>query len=261
MGPRILRVMVDGLASRAPWKIRRFAEIDSTNRWVLDQARAGAAAGLVAVADHQTAGRGRRGRVWTAPPGSSLLVSVLLRPALDAERVQVVTMATALALADAVAAVAGVQATLKWPNDLLVGDRKLAGLLAEADVSADGDMRAVVVGAGCNIEWHDFPAELAETATACNIEAGRSVDGDDVLAAFLEHLSARLEDLDGVVAAYTPRLSTIGRRVRVDLGERTIVGRADGVDASGRLLLTPDSGGDQVVVAAGDVVHLRGTDE
>jgi BirA family transcriptional regulator, biotin operon repressor / biotin---[acetyl-CoA-carboxylase] ligase len=248
--------MGDASASRARWHVQRFAEIDSTNQWVLDQARGGADTGLVAVADHQTAGRGRRGRAWTAPPGSSLLVSVLLRPALDAGRVHVVTMAAGLALLDAVEAVAGVRASLKWPNDLVVGDRKLAGLLAEADVAANGEVRAVVVGAGCNVEWHEFPPELAEIATACNLEAGRSVDRAAVLDVFLDRLAVRLDALDTVVDDYRSRLATLGRRVSVDLGDRTIVGVADDVDASGRLVLTGPHG-ERVVVAAGDVVHLR----
>src|ERR1700730_9580540 len=98
------------------WHLRRFDEIDSTNRYALDAARNGTEAGLVVVADHQGAGRGRRGRGWTAPPGSSLLVSVLLRPHLAADEVSVLTMAAALALVDAVSAVAGIDAHLKWPN-------------------------------------------------------------------------------------------------------------------------------------------------
>ena len=100
---------------------------------LLDEARTGAPEGLVAVADHQTAGRGRLDRTWEAPPGSSLLVSVLLRPALDADEAHRVVMAAALALADAVGEVAGFTPDLKWPNDLVVGERKLAGLLAERE--------------------------------------------------------------------------------------------------------------------------------
>ncbi len=132
------------------WTVERFASVDSTNRWLLDAARDGAAAGLVAVADHQDAGRGRRGRTWESAPGDSLLVSVLLRPHAAVDRVHVVTIAAALALADALARVVGLVADLKWPNDLLVGERKLAGLLAEADV-VGGDVQALVVGAGCNL--------------------------------------------------------------------------------------------------------------
>lgn len=239
------------------WRVRRFDEIDSTNRYALDEARAGAAAGLVVVADHQQAGRGRRGRAWTAPPGSSLLVSVLLRPPLAADDVHVVTMAAALALVDAVRLVAGVDADLKWPNDLLVHDRKLAGLLAEADITAGGAVRAVVIGVGCNVQWSGYPPELEDTATACDREAGHPVDRAVLLDAFLTRLTARIETLDAVASDYRARLATIGRRVRVELTDETFDGIATGVDDQGRLVVQPDAG-PSVTIAAGDVVHLRG---
>src|SRR5271168_5153562 len=117
--------------------VRRFGTIDSTNRYLLEEARAGAHEGVVAVADHQTAGRGRLGRRWEAAPGANLLVSVLLRPALAPQRAQLGASVVALAAAEAVWAVAGVEVGIKWPNDLLAADgRKVAGVLAEADVSA-----------------------------------------------------------------------------------------------------------------------------
>jgi BirA family biotin operon repressor/biotin-[acetyl-CoA-carboxylase] ligase len=249
-------------ANRArTWRLRRFATIDSTNRWLLDQARAGEPEGLVAVADEQTAGRGRRGRTWSAAPGSSLLVSVLVRPSLDAERVHLVTMAAAVALADAIARVAGVTAALKWPNDLVVDDRKLAGILAEAEISSGGDVSAVVVGVGCNVSWDVVPSDLVGLATACNLEAGRPVDRAELLDVYLEQLGSRLDDLASVEHDYPERLATLGRRVRVDLGDRVLVGTATGVDAAGRLLVDPDDSqageGGVVAVAAGDVVHLR----
>src|SRR4051812_16300557 len=142
------------------------SEIDSTNRYVLDEARGGAPAGLVVVADHQTAGRGRLGRTWGAPPRASLLMSVLLRPAIPVERRHVLVMTAGLAMAEALEAETGVAAGLKWPNDLLVGGRKLAGILAEAS----GD--ALVIGIGVNLEWTDVPPDLATIATACNLEGG-----------------------------------------------------------------------------------------
>jgi BirA family transcriptional regulator, biotin operon repressor / biotin---[acetyl-CoA-carboxylase] ligase len=248
--------MGDEPANRIGWRLRRFATIDSTNRWVLDQARHGAAAGLVAVADEQTEGRGRRGRTWSAPPGSSLLVSVLLRPTLHVEEVHVLTMAAALALRDAVEDVAGLRSGLKWPNDLVVGDRKLAGLLAEADLESEGQVRAVVIGLGCNIEWAEIPTELEGIATACNLEVGHPVDRGRVLDAFLDHLSLRLGHLDRVHAEYRDGLATLGRKVRVDLGDREVIGTATDVDAAGRLVVTQDAGA-AVTVAVGDVVHLR----
>jgi BirA family biotin operon repressor/biotin-[acetyl-CoA-carboxylase] ligase len=240
------------------WRVRRFDTVDSTNRWLLDEARHGAPEGLVAVADHQTAGRGRRGRSWSAPAGSSLLVSVLLRPRIDTQRVHVLTMAAAVALRAAIDEVAGVRADVKWPNDLVVGDRKLAGVLAETELTTDGDIRAVVIGVGANVEWAEFPPELAEGATACNLEAGRAVDRADVLAAFLDRLSEQLDDLDAVPAAYRAALATLGRRVRVDLGVRAIEGTATDLDDAGRLVVTSEDGSTELV-AVGDVIHVRDT--
>ena len=238
------------------WRIRRLEDVDSTNRLVLDEARAGAEPGLVVVADQQHAGRGRRGRVWTAPSGSSLLVSVLLRPALVAEQLHVITMAAALSLLEAVRAVAGFAAELKWTNDLVVGDRKLAGLLAEADLSAAGAVRAVVVGVGCNVTWGGYPAELELIATACDREAGHAVERDALLGAFLDRFAARLDALDMVPGDYRARLATIGRPVRVEFADGELEGVATDVDEVGRLVVRRTDGA-TTMVAAGDVVHLR----
>jgi BirA family transcriptional regulator, biotin operon repressor / biotin---[acetyl-CoA-carboxylase] ligase len=233
------------------WAVQRFAELYSTNRSALEQARAGAPDGLVVVADHQTAGRGRLDRIWEAPPGSSLLVSVLVRRAGGPEAPHGAVMAAAVALAEAVEAVAGITVGIKWPNDLVVGDRKLAGLLAERENDA------LVIGSGCNVNWASFPAGLAATATACNLEAGRAVDRDALLAAYLDRLATYLVMPGGPVGAYRERLVTVGRRVRV---ERTrgpaLVGEATGVDADGVLLVRDDAGVEHAVTV-GDVVHLR----
>ena len=235
---------------RERWVVRRFAEIDSTNRYLLGEARDGAAGGLVAVADHQTAGRGRFDRRWEAPPGSSLLVSVLVRPAPPGEGSGRAVMAAALALAEAVEHVAGVTAQVKWPNDLVVGDRKLAGLLAERE----GD--ALVIGAGCNVEWEAFPPELAATSTACNLEAGRGVDRGALLEAFLARLATGLDALEEVPERYRARLATLGRRVRVVRAHDTLEGVAVDVTGDGALVVRTDADGDELVTA-GDVVHLR----
>jgi BirA family biotin operon repressor/biotin-[acetyl-CoA-carboxylase] ligase len=228
--------------------VEHFAELDSTNRHVLDAARAGAPESLVAVADVQTAGRGRFDRTWQAPPGSSLLVSALVRTPGDAGPV---VMAAAVALAGAVADVAGVAARLKWPNDLVVGDRKLAGLLAERDGEA------LVVGVGCNVNWDGFPPDLADAATSCNLEAGHPVDRDRLLTAFLDGFAAMLARGDDVLGEYRARLATLGRRVRVEpLRGETLLGTALDVTGDGALVVRDDAGTDHTVVAA-DVVHLR----
>ena len=183
-------------------------------------------------------------------------MSVLVRPDLPIERVHVVSLAAALALRDAVASVTGIDAGLKWPNDLIVGDRKLAGVLAETDIGTDGAVQAVVVGLGCNIDWPSIPTELEDVATACNLEVGHSVDRAAVLDAFLDQLSLRIRDLDQVAADYRDSLHTIGRRVRVDLGDHQIEGTATDLDDDGRLIVTTADGA-STTVAVGDVVHLR----
>jgi BirA family transcriptional regulator, biotin operon repressor / biotin---[acetyl-CoA-carboxylase] ligase len=241
--------------------VRWFPEIDSTNRWVLEQARTGAPEGLVAVADHQTAGRGRLGRSWTAPPGGSLLVSILLRPDLPPDSFHLVTAAVALAASDACRAGAGVEPGLKWPNDLLVDDRKLAGVLAEADRAAPSGP-AVVVGIGINVNWPDpLPDELEATATSLDRLAGRPVDRVELLVELLVGLEARyagLGDAAGRVALaseYRRRCSTIGRAVRVELADESFTGEACDVNDAGQLLVTTDAC--LRTVSAGDVVHLR----
>jgi BirA family biotin operon repressor/biotin-[acetyl-CoA-carboxylase] ligase len=235
--------------------VRRFAELDSTNRHALELARQGAPEGLVVVADHQTAGRGRLGRSWEAPPGSSLLMSVLLRPPLAPDRLHLTTVAVALAAADACAAVAGFRPALKWPNDLVVEDRKLGGILAEVP-----EPGAVVVGLGLNVTWSRPPEGLEAIGVAINQVAGSDVDREVVLAAILGNLERRYRELldrpDDLVAAYRQGCSTIGRDVRVELTSGAFTGMAVEVNDDGHLVVD-DADGARLVVAAGDVVHVR----
>ncbi len=224
--------------------IRFLESVDSTNRHLIDLAASGAPEGLVVYADHQTAGRGRMGRRWDAPPGAALLVSVLLRPVdLAPERLHLVTAAVALAARDACVELAGFRPDLKWPNDLLVGDRKLAGILATA---APG---WVVVGMGMNL------SAAPEGAVAAADLAGRPVRRDGLLVALLEGLERWVVDWERVAAAYRRDCATVGRPVRVQLTDATLTGRAVAVDADGRLVVGTAHG--EVRVAAGDVVHLR----
>jgi BirA family biotin operon repressor/biotin-[acetyl-CoA-carboxylase] ligase len=194
----------------------------------------------VAVADHQTAGRGRLGRTWTAPPGANLLVSVLLRPHnLPVERRHLAVAAVAVAACDACAATARVAPVIKWPNDLFLDGRKLAGVLAESD----GD--AVVVGLGLNVGW-------APEGAAC---LGSDVSRDVVLDTLLARLGRLYPQWDEVASAYRRRCATIGATVGVELADETFTGRALDVDDHGHLLV--DVGACVRTVVAGDVVHLR----
>jgi BirA family biotin operon repressor/biotin-[acetyl-CoA-carboxylase] ligase len=226
--------------------IREFETIDSTNTYLLAEAKTGAPEGVVATADYQLAGRGRLGRAWTAPAGSSLLVSILLRPsALPAERRHLVTAAVGLAAVSAVESVGGFVPLLKWPNDLLVGERKLAGILAETERDA------VVVGVGLNV------ATAPPDAVAVNEMAGRSIDRGELLAALLVGLEGWYGRWDDVARAYRDRCATVGRTVRAELPDRTIVGVAEAIGDSGHLLVRPSGGGELVEVTAGDVIHVR----
>ncbi|MEY2419719.1 MAG: BirA family transcriptional regulator [Actinomycetota bacterium] len=239
---------------KSRFEIHRFATIDSTNTWVMERARNGAPEGLVAVADEQTAGRGRLGRTWVSPPGGSLLMSLLLRPeGLPADRLHLATAAVAMSGADAIALIADVHPSLKWPNDLLLGDRKLAGVLTEVE----GVPPAVVVGIGINCTWPDeLPPEVADIAIAANHAAGRPVHTEDVLDALLEHVSARLDaGWDDVAREYKARCETVGRNVRVEMADGAFTGAATGVDDDGALIVHTDAGPRRVI--AGDVIHVR----
>ncbi len=253
-------------------ELRRFDSIDSTNGYLLAEARRGARQGLVVVADHQSAGRGRLGRSWEAPPGSSLLVSVLLRPDLPPGRAQVLGLVMALAASDACDAATGLRPALKWPNDLVVEDRKLGGVLSETEL--EGPLtKAVVVGLGLNLRWPGGrPEGVGESATTLDdalraAEArglrtrGRdSISRDGLLAELLRALEVRLATLSGagpeqLLSEYRSLCATLGRSVRVELPGRTLEGFASGVDSEGRLLVQDT--GSVHVVAVGDVVHVR----
>ncbi len=246
------------LAATRFFDVRRFESLDSTNTYLLDQARSGAPEGVVAVADHQTAGRGRLGRSWVAPPRASLLASVLLRPVdLAIDRAHLLTAAVALAAAEACEQLSGVRPSIKWPNDLLVDDRKLAGILAEVELGAGPSLEAVVVGIGLNVAWAgEAPPEVAGLAVALDEVSGLTVDRDELLVEMLLGLERRYGDLRAVASEYRATCATVGRRVRVDLIDGRIEGVAADLTPDGRLLIVADDGSQQTVTA-GDVVHLR----
>ena len=250
------------MSPEAHFDVRRFDAIGSTNSYLLEEARRGAPEGVVVVADHQTAGRGRLGRRWEAPPGTGLLVSVLLRPVLEPDRLHLCAAVVSLAAADACSQVAGVAPALKWPNDLLVLGRKVAGVLAESDPAAPGGPPgsvAVVVGVGCNVDW---PGPPEADGAALSEAAGRPVDRDALLGALLDALAARRADLDDPAGrARTAdelrrRSATLDSPVRVErAGAPPLVGTAVDLTPEGHLVVETAAG--RVTVAAGDVVHVR----
>lgn len=261
------------IAARAALAGTRFAAVEwvtetgSTNRDLLERVEADRSTpeGQVLVTDHQTAGRGTKGRSWFDPPGGSLLVSVLLRPRLAAVKVHLLTMAFGLAASDACREVAGVDVGLKWPNDLFVGERKLAGILAEARWSAD-QLDAVVIGMGMNVNWPpEVPTDLGEIAVALNQVIDTTIDATIDRPALLVALLRSFEALYGSVtspageaellARYRERSVTIGRRVRVELTEGPFEGDAVDVTDEGHLIVVTAT--ERRVFASGDIVHVR----
>ncbi|RUR01346.1 biotin--[acetyl-CoA-carboxylase] ligase [Labedella endophytica] len=246
-------------AARLDWR----AESSSTNQDLVSAAADPDWPDLSVIAtDRQTAGRGRLDRTWTTPAGSGLAVSVLLRPAVPIDRLGWIPLIAGLAVARAAdSLIPGADVAVKWPNDVLVGGRKLSGILSE--LTADG---SVVVGAGINTAA--TPDELpGDAATSLAIAGATTTEPDAVLSAYLEALVPLYRDFvdaggdataSGVRAAVTERCSTVGSRIRLEVpGGRVVLGTARGIDADGRLVVQPHDGSGLLPVSAGDVTHVR----
>ncbi|MPZ72720.1 MAG: biotin--[acetyl-CoA-carboxylase] ligase [Nitriliruptorales bacterium] len=238
-----------------------FARCDSTNAIAVRQTSGGAAQGLLVVADEQSAGRGRHGRSWVAPAGTSLLFSLVLRPVTPVTTHALLPLLTALVLAETVERhLPDFDVALKWPNDLLVTGRKAAGILVE------GVNGAVIVGVGVNVDWREVhrPDELRDSTSLAEV-AGRDVDRWRLLAGLIGIFSRRYEQWQELPAdfldSYRRRCATLGRRVRVERGWRgtMLQGLATDVDSSGALLVQSRDG-QTVAVHTGDVHHLRPAD-
>lgn len=261
------------MAKRWYNNVVRFKTIGSTNRYLLDQATRGAPAGTVVASEHQSSGRGRLDRRWEAEAGTCLLASVLVRPVISQVDLHLCTTAMALSVLDACIEVCGVEPGIKWPNDLVVGERKLAGILAESDPTAPGGQKgsiAVVVGIGLNVAWPG-PPEVRGTCVLDAMDPARrerlshsSTAGliDSLLETLLDAFEARMTDIEtplgreSLAAAYKEKCVTLNRKVRVELANGYVEGNAVDISASGCLML--DSVDGAIEVATGDVVHLRG---
>jgi BirA family biotin operon repressor/biotin-[acetyl-CoA-carboxylase] ligase len=237
--------------------------VERTGSTNADLLARGGPEGQVLVAEEQTAGRGRMGRTWVSQPGASLTFSVLLRPAAVPQvRRGWLPLLTGVAVATAVRCVAGVAATLKWPNDVLARDRKLAGILAEQS----GEV--VVIGIGINVATaaDALPVSPAGLhATSLRLE-GADVARDVLLTEVLRQLERYYlpfradpdPERTGLLAAYRTLCDTLGRQVRVELpGDRSLAGVAEDVDADGRLLVRAAGTSRLTPISAGDVIHVR----
>jgi BirA family biotin operon repressor/biotin-[acetyl-CoA-carboxylase] ligase len=234
-------------APSAPRVVQHLATVDSTQEAAFALASAGAPDGAAVVADTQTAGRGRRGRRWHDEAGTSLLVSVMLRPGLPPGLRPLLSYAAAVAVVETLRTV-GLDARVKWPNDVLVGGRKIAGILLEAREGV------VVVGVGLNVNQRRFPPALAGRATSVALETGRAADRGALLATLLDALDrwrARLEQegFAPVRERWCVVSDTLGRGVRVD----GTTGVAVDLDAAGALVVDGEGGRRRVL--AGELVQ------
>jgi len=229
--------------SDLPWRVRVVAETGSTSDDLRSAALAGEGPGAVLFAEAQTAGRGRRANRWLAPPGRDLMLSLLLRPEGPQACWPRLTTLAALALCRAIEAVLPLRPLIKWPNDLHLGGRKLAGLLAETAVAPGGAV--LVLGIGLNVNTREFPAALADTATSLTRELSAprpvEVDRHELAVSLLTELHRQLPRLDeGFVEALhevRARSLLLGRQVRARQGQGEVVGRAVDLDEEGRLRL------------------------
>ena len=250
------------VSGSTPGVVVRLDTVDSTQSVAFALAERGAADRTVVVADQQLEGRGRRGRTWRAPAGTSLLASIIVRPRLPQALLATLSLATAVATAEALRRVARVETKLKWPNDVLVGGRKIAGILLESRTGARAETGSsvtagipplvTIIGIGINLGQREFSPDLADSATSVALETGHAPSRESLLTALLEEFDtwrARLEGEGfGPIREGWRRLSdTLGRRVTVD----AVTGVAADLDTDGALLI--DVGGSLTRVLAGAV--------
>jgi BirA family biotin operon repressor/biotin-[acetyl-CoA-carboxylase] ligase len=233
-------------------RVFSFAELGSTNDELRRLAREGAAEGTLVIAECQSAGRGRRGRAWHSPPGTGLWCSLLVRPP-AALTPSLVPLLLGAAIAKGIRACCGVPALLKWPNDVLIRGKKVAGILCEAGPAG------LVAGFGVNVNQEAFPPELP-AATSILLQRGQPTERALLLRSVLEeaeslYLQACSQGPAPLLGAATPLLSTLGRQVAVQLEDRTLRGLACGLEPDGALQLRETSGFLHTI-RAGDVQHL-----
>ena len=228
--------------------IQVFEKTTSTNDVIEKLARDGVKEGVVVFAESQTKGRGRLGRKWISPAHKGLWFSILLRPDLRPQEATQLTVASATALRRAIAVEIGLKPEIKWPNDILIGGKKVAGILTELSAEVD-KVRYIILGIGidANLDANEFPAELKRTATSLKIEAGETISRAELAVTVLRELDFDYARICGgkfsaVADEWESGCATIGKNVTVHIGDRKICGRAESLDDDGALLLRTEHG-------------------
>ena len=252
--------IADQIHTKWAGKTVHFArETDSTNLWIKRLAKEGASEGTLALAEFQSAGRGRLGRSWEVPEGTSVMMSILLRPKFEPQYAPTLTLVMGMAVAKAVKKL-GFDVSIKWPNDVVVSHKKICGILTEMGVR-DGKIDFAVIGVGINVNIREFPEEMADKATSLYLESGREFDRSQlpglVMEAFEEYYEkfAATCDLRGLKEEYESILANYNQPVRV-LAKEPYEGVARGITDGGELLVEKTDG-TIVAVSAGEV-SVRG---
>lgn len=241
--------ILHNLTAECPWRdtLHWYYATDSTNTQAKGLAREGAPHGTVLIAGQQTGGRGRMGRTFQSPDGQGVYLSVILRPGCKPEELMHLTCSVGVAMAEAVEAVSGIRPQLKWINDLVIGSKKLGGILAEMSVDK-GLVEYAVIGIGINClqSARDFHPEIAELATSLSLAAGRPILPEVLAAAMVEALwrmdKRMLTDKEAIMAAYKAQCITLGKQVQVIRADRIRTGTAVDLDADGGLWVRYDTG-------------------
>lgn len=235
--------------------------VDSTNNYARKLAEEGAPHGTLVTADFQSGGKGRRGRTWVTAPGTTIAMSMVLRPQIRPEKASMLTLVVGMAAADAVRQVTGLDAQIKWPNDLVLSKKKLSGTLTELSAEMEG-VRYVIVGTGINANIAEFPPELRETATSLQIELGRPTDRGALICACMKAFEKyygrfiQTQDMSLLREEYQAMLANMDCRVRVLEPGGGYEGTARGIDCAGQLLVERDDGSMEAVYAG--EVSVRG---
>ncbi|MFQ5905274.1 MAG: biotin--[acetyl-CoA-carboxylase] ligase [bacterium] len=226
--------------------IHCYSTIGSTNDLAKRLGEDGAEEGTVVIADEQRRGRGRFGRSWLSPKGEGIWMSVILRPQAGLEPVTALSLVAAYSVATSVRELTGMRATIKWPNDVRVGEKKMCGILAELDRdSAGGEF--IVLGIGVNVNQVEFGEDLAQAATSIRIETGRIASRLPLIRRILENLEkfyvrARRDGFSSVIEKLREISTLVGKRVEVSMGEETVSGYVQDIDDRGRLIVRTDDG-------------------
>jgi len=242
-------------------KIFFFKSIKSTMDYAKKLAEKGEPEGTVVIADFQSHGRGRFGRIWKSEPEKNILMSLILRPTIPIEKFGILSFLTSISIAEAIEKNADVKITTKWPNDLLINGKKFCGILLEASITVEmGDF--VIIGIGVNVNQENFPKEIQDYATSLYIETGKIFDRtlivQDILRLLEENYSALKEthNFQFVIENWKKRCDMLGKKIMVIQGGKTITGKAIDVDERGFLLLE-DENSNLLKLSAGDVTIVK----